>query len=212
MKNAYRFLFWWMVANYLVYLVAVLAGGGLGLVFIGTDRAESPSALGIIAVLVLTGSVTGATAGLIQRKYLRRYLLWTADGWVRWSAIGGAVAGIGLLLLVFLAVLVTGSNEEISSMVAVGALPICLLAISGGQWIALKEATRSAWLWVFGNIIAGLVFTGVLAMPIPGPLPASILLRVLLAPAAQGLISAYVIMHLFAYHAYPVDDRKKRDD
>jgi hypothetical protein len=217
-----RFLLWWLVGSVLVYPLAVIVGA-VALFVIGAVvsvvssllrvpmyRLESTVPLfsflyGAILVSAL-GAAIGFSLGHIQRHLLRRYLYWTADYWRILSTIGGIVGALLVVGAAFLLPPVRNSNQTVLLLLMV---PF-ILVVSLFQWRTLRHATRYAGVWVLANVIAGIVWSGVIIMNQPDPYSRtyglSMLLLGALAVAAQGMITGMMMLWLFERYAYPVVD------
>ncbi len=212
-----RFLLWWVIGSALVYPMAIVLGGimmvPVGMIAnffrptsyyydaaYGYDYALYNFLFGAAAVLVL-GGVIGYCVGQIQRNLLRRYLFWTADHWRRYSVAGGVIGGA---LAAFIANLLPVSAGDWKFLVM---MPVFVACLSLVQWLTLRQATRSAGLWIFANIIGGVVFSGVLVMNQPDYYSRSYSTTMFflfgLAVLAQAIITGMMMLWLFEKYAYP---------
>jgi hypothetical protein len=87
------------------------------------------------------------------------------------------------------------------------AMPVFVLVVSVFQWLSLRHAVRQAWLWILGNGIAGIVFSGVLTRNqsyFGGNVPFLALGIIALAVLGQGFITGYVMLFLFEKKLLPL--------
>jgi hypothetical protein len=215
-KELYRikpfsFMLWWIACSIFVWPLAVVV---LGLVLVPLmialqtvipDIYYSPQSsviMGIIGVPVV-GMALGLTIAMLQRWLLRQKLYWAADGWRKWSLLGGAVG----------ACIVFGMTSMINTMLpynfsekwsAFVMMPSFLLFLSAAQWFTLRNAVKQAWLWVLGNVAAGMVFSGLLTAYYDGDTSVAVLAMFALAVLAQGYITGYVLLFLFEKKLLPM--------
>jgi hypothetical protein len=216
-----RFLFWWVVASVLVYPVAAIIGGSMlpivgimgGMFSTGGNNDVLNFLYGFLALLII-GAAVGFSVGLLQSNLLRNRLHWTADHWMKYSAIGGGMgtlAYMGLLSMlgqVGNSALISGYNRSTE-----WTLLLLMPAFAGGvalaQWFALRQAVQHAWLWVLGNVAAGIAYSGIIAGNLPEAYVRDYDLRLLavlgLAVIVQGVVTGFVMLHLFEKHSYPIE-------
>lgn len=214
--KANRFLLWWVIGSIMVYPMAVILGGILmvpvGMVanfmrptsyyYYNTSyHSTLPDFFFGVAVVILLGGVIGFCVGQIQRNLLRRYLYWTADNWRRHSVMGGMG---GAILAMMVSNLLPNSAGDWKFLVM---MPVYVLCLSIAQWMTLRHATRSAGLWIFANVIGGVVFSGVLVMNQPDYYSRSyntvMFFLFGLAVFAQAVITGIMMLWLFEKYAYP---------
>lgn len=219
-----RFLLWWLVGSVLVYPLAVIVAAvtmfviaavvsGLGSILRAPFYYTAPI-FSVVYVGVMAGALgagTGFSVGHIQRHLLRRYLYWTADYWRVLSTAGGFIGGLLTAGIIFL----SPYNSTGNGIWLMPVMPLFMALVSLFQWRSLRHATRHASVWVIANIIASMVWSGVLFMNQPDPYARSYGLSMLvlgaLAVAAQGFITGFLILWLFEKYAYPAVDGDKDD-
>jgi hypothetical protein len=163
-------------------------------------------AYGLFTVLIIApivGLVIGASMSHLQRWLLRTKLYWSADNWRKWTMIGGAIAAYAVLFMTYL--MDKSYNSELSLIFA---MPVFISIVSLFQYLSLRHAVKDAWLWVLGNMVAGLVFGGLLMSNQPSGYGADAELQQVaiffLAPAALGAITGYVMLFLFEKKVLPM--------
>ncbi len=199
-----RFLWMWLIDSVGVWPAALIACALvwtpillLGVLF---GRGESlPLLLEIVtllALMTLPGMTIGYCVGDLQRNLIRTQLGWYTGGWLRWSVIGGlfggmlAVAGMWLSAHFF--------PERVQWMLL---MPLYAFGLSLGQWWVLRRLAHESWMWILGNGVAGVVFSGLFFMNQPNPAdPYASLWKLLLwlaAVLAQGAITGIVLLWLY---------------
>lgn len=149
-----------------------------------------------IALMTIPGIVVGYTVGDRQENLIDTHLRWTLRGWTRWSMAGGLIGG-------FLVIIKTLFLETLTShqFLLMSNMPIYVLCLSIAQWQILRQVAREAWLWILGNVVGGIVFSGVLFLNQPSAeLPAYIWIVLGLwglATLAQGAITGILILWLY---------------
>jgi hypothetical protein len=221
--KSWRFLGGWLVGSVLVYPMAGIAlAAVLGLLsmlmnMFGIRYIQYPHPLVQLVVAgglaALIGTVIGICVGIIQRTLLRRYLCWTADYWRRYTALGGALGAV-LVVGAFMAVSELVPDHLAEQLTSEGlpllTMPFFMAGVSFLQWRALRQATRGAALWILANIVAGIVFGGLIVMNQPPMYTrnySTIMLGLVsLAVLVQGLITGFVMMWFFERLAYPIGE------
>lgn len=210
-----RFLLWWVVASIFVYPVAVMLVAvtmmplSIFWSFLSVPSgSDLPGPLQFfigIGIVMLIGAIIGYAVGQLQRWLLRSHLYWTAEHWRSLSVAGGAIGAV-----LVLGVMMMAERVFASDYILILAMPFYVMAVSLAQWISLREAVRSAILWVFANVVAGIVYGGLLMMNEPSVYAPhytlSMLSLMLLAMIAQGVITGFVMLWLFEKHSYEVDN------
>ncbi|QPC82912.1 hypothetical protein G4Y79_00640 [Phototrophicus methaneseepsis] len=156
---------------------------------------------------VIAGGAIGFAVGSIQQYILKNILLWTADRWTLASVLGGIAGGI---IVGFMFLMDDPSLYYVHDVTIFTAMPIYITVLSMVQYLALRVAVRSGWLWVLANLVGGLVFSGLLLRnsldpAVWGDLIASLGMWAL-AIIAQGAVTGYVLLFLFERHAYPYEE------
>lgn len=217
--NSYRikgtpFLLWWMACTLFVYPMALTLGAlvmfpllmGIGFLEPNLSDYEVLFTLLALALVVPTGgAVVGFCAGQLQRWLLRTRLYWVAERWRLWSMAGGAVGSVALTLLVLVAP--DYLYEDLRLLLVL--MPAFALCLSAVQWMSLRHVVHQAWLWVLGNLAAGVVFAGLIVMNTP-PIyeygyETSVIGLWFVATLAQGAITGLVILYLFEKHLKPLE-------
>lgn len=215
-KEIYRikpfsFILWWIACSIFVWPLAVVILGlvlvpiTLGLQFLMPDLYYSPTSsmlLGILGV-PLFGLTLGLTIAILQRWLLRNKLYWAADGWRKWSLLGGAIgACIVYGITSMIDIMLPYPQSDIWSPFVM--MPAYVLSVSAAQSFALRNAVKQAWLWVLGNFVAGMVFSGLLSSYYDGNTDIGVLAMFALAVLAQGYITGYVLLFLFEKKLLPM--------
>lgn len=200
------FLLWWVACAVMVWPLAVVALAvvimPLGILFNILRpipyNSSFPDGVMVVGFVLLAGLVIAGVVGNLQRWLLRVRLYWAADRWRMWTMTGGlvgaAVVGAGRWLLDR-----TVSYSVAEDLSLLLAMPVFILFVSLGQWIALRNAVRDAWMWVLANVVAGIVFGGLLTNNQSGGV-------VILGAAVltQGIITGFVMLHLFEKKLLPM--------
>jgi hypothetical protein len=217
-KDIYRikprnFLLWWMACGVFVYPLTVMVGGLILMPIAFLAPILMPDFYmdqnGIIFTLIgvpVIGIVIGATMAWLQRWLLRGKLYWAAEGWRKWSILGG-VLGAFAVLGVSTMIRIVAPYYVADGWVMFAAMPVFVLVVSIFQWLSLRHAVRQAWLWILGNGIAGIVFSGVLTRNqsyFNGNVPFLALGIIALAVLGQGFITGYVMLFLFEKKLLPL--------
>jgi hypothetical protein len=215
MKNMYRIkafsvMGWWIVASLLIWPLAAIILGiimlPLAMVFsifepsYRADTYQLYQSIGMILAMPLVGAIIAWSMSVLQRWLLRRKLYWAADKWRRWSIIGGAVGAYAVALPLFF--IRSGDDIYVALM-----MPIFIAVVSAFQFLSLRHAVKDAWLWILGNIVAGMVFSGLLLSNRRSYEPDFGV--VMLAGASLGVITGYVMLFLFEKKLLPM---KPEDD
>jgi len=212
--KARPFLLWWVASSLFVWPLAIVIGGvlmfPLGMLlsvirppFDANQTWYTLLSFGLIVPIL--GAVIGFSIGHLQRWLFRKRLYWAADYWRRWSIGGGVLAAISVAGVVFFMQPLAMLDERVIVMVM---MPIFVSILSAVQWWLLRGAVREAWLWVLGNLAAGVVFSGLIVMNRPALSSAGYALATmglwLLAALVQGTISGFVILFLFEKKLRPM--------
>jgi hypothetical protein len=200
--NPNRFLMEWVLDKVLLWpramIACVLAWAPLAIVVVVIVQDSEPALwlriLTITAGLLLPGIAVGFVAGEAQYRLMRDHLDWQPLHWIRNSTIGGALGG-GVALLS------TAWTDSSITEQLLFAMPLFALFLSAAQWFSLRRVTHSAWLWILGNLVGGIVFTGLFLINHPGPFNPlgsfGTLFMWLLAVSAQALITGIVLLWLY---------------
>lgn len=230
--KTWQFLFWWVAGSVFVWPLGLVTSA-LGLMvfvmvigffadvfYVGDLPASLSSLLENILIALTLGGLIGWSVGVIQKNLLRKYLYWTADGWQSWSTLGGLVGSLALLIVTYAMPSNVNTITAIEQPLLI-AMPLYVLCLSAVQMVSLSHATRWPGLWVFGNVMAGLAFSGLIF--VNGPSLAatwsledgsSFLWLAALGVLTQGAMTGLVMLHLFEHHAYLPEspDERERED
>lgn len=198
--NAYHFLFAWTLQSVAVWLLGAVLCFILwipvhlvliaAVQYLGLDSLAS--ALGALVMLGLPGIVLGRCIGWIQHDLLRNQLDWEMPAWIRYSTIGGAIGGLAVVLIELVFSRWWGYGTLMLAM------PVFVAGLSLCQWLILRRHARDAWVWVWGNLCAGIVFSGLLAgNGAAAESPFVVLGSWALAAAAQSFITGVVVLWLY---------------
>ncbi len=217
--KASSFLFWWMACAVMVWPLTLLLMGlilfplgsamsALGLTQLnpgdGLLRLAYEIAIGL-GIAALFGGIAGYSLGHLQRWMLTTRLYWVAENWRSWSVAGGALGGMVSIVLVAIMpdTLYAGDNALLLLM------PVFMAMVSVLQWRSLRHVVEHAWLWVLANVTGGIIFAGLIMMNLPPESSLDYSLAVLemwfLATLVQGLVTGFVMLHLFEKHSLPMD-------
>jgi len=214
-----RFLWMWLIDSVGVWPVAMIACALawspiflLNILFIRGDF--SPPLfefISFMALLLLPGPTIGYCVGDLQRGLIRTQLVWNTRGWVRWSVVGGLFGGVLAVLGGFFSMHYFG--EPIQWMVL---MPLYVFGLSLGQWWVLRRFAEESWMWILGNVVGGIVFSGLLFMNQPDAAdPYHALWMLLLwaaAVLAQGAITGIVLLWLYDRPVNQQDNPLDDDD
>ncbi len=206
--KAIPFLLWWSASAFFVWPLSVVA---LAAILVPTGMFfnilrpvpytnDAVDTLFMFAMLLFGGVIIAAVVGKLQRWLLRTRLYWAADGWQFWTVLGGFMGALilgGLRLLMEITVGIYFADQWSVSL----AMAVFMLVVSAAQWQALRHAVRDSWLWVLGNVVAGMVFGGLASQSNNydiGPL------YFMGAVLAQGIITGFVILYLFEKKLLPM--------
>lgn len=200
-----KFLRHWMLNCVTVYPIALMLGFliwlPLGIIqhwlsaHAGlTDLAD---AFMTVTLLVLPGGVAGYCIGQAQLEVIRDTLKWQIDDdWLLYSALGGVVGGIVVILLWSL-------QADFASIEALAfwMMPIFLTCLSVSQALVLRKYAHSDWLWILANVTAGLIFSSILlrtTLHIPDLyFRPTVIILWLIAALAQGAVLGYVMLWFY---------------
>lgn len=215
-----KMMIYWVVFSLLAWpaIFMALAMITLPLLYIGSAlRLESlPLFTLILGVLTVpfVGAVIGLCMAFLQRWVLRHKLYWTADRWLLWSSVGGVVGAI-VVTVAFGFLDATDAFRHEQNSLAFMMMPIFLVVLSSFQVLSLRHAVKQSWLWILGNLVAGVVFAGVLIGNEPKythPNYNLIMMGVsLLGATSLGVITGYVMLFLFEKKLLPMQPENKDD-
>lgn len=205
----FRLLLWWIACSFFVFPLVIVTVAVIAIPSVSIIAAIVPNyyqysfldtTLTLVAIPVV-GAIIGGCMAFLQRWLLRTKLYWAADKWTRWTMIGGAV---GASLAIFAANII----QEVSPIYYYDdefflyLLPIFLGVVSMFQVLALRHAVKQSWLWIIANIVAGIVFAGVL---IGNQYHSSLYLGIiLLSVISLGLITGFTMLFLFEKKLLPM--------
>lgn len=220
--KASSFLFWWMACAVVVWPLALFLTGlmmfvlstvvsamGLAMTAPGAGSLRLVYEIGVgLFMTTLVGGIIGFSVGHLQRSLLQTRLYWVAENWRFWSAAGGILGGIvcGLLLVINPAFVF---DFQADGMLLVLLMPFFMAAVSALQWRSLRHVVDHAWLWVLSNVAGGMIFAGLILMNQPPTYTVNYSLGIiglwLLATLAQGLVTGFIMLHLFETHLLPME-------
>lgn len=214
--NAFSMMAWWIACSLFIWPLAAVTLSvmllPLGMIF----SAFYPSPYDAVAYqlydtarLFLLAPIVGAGVGfsmaLLQRWLLRSKLYWAADNWRKWSIVGGIVAACVLLAANYFVILLP--SQFIYQNFAVLAMPVFITIVSVFQYLSLRHAVKDAWLWILGNLVAGMVFSGLLLNNQTSAYDDAELYNlfmIILAPTVLGTITGFVMLFLFEKKLLPM--------
>jgi hypothetical protein len=193
--NPNRFLRQWMLSALCVWPVVGLAcfvlWSPITLLFAmlgGYSNYEIISQIAsFLSLLIMPGFVIGFFVGNFQRNLLLDELFWEIDGWQRQSIIGAIFGGCLVIFGSFLQI------ERGWFFI----MPVFVFGLSSAQWFSLRHQSRDAWLWILGNVAAGIVFSSLMPQQVENANPLIFLGLWAVAAAAQGLITGVVMLYLY---------------
>ena len=163
--NANHFLRQWLAHSLVLWPVAVVASVlawlplAVLMVFFA-QGSELPLLLKIVnsfALMLIPGAAIGYCAGSSQLSLMRDYLNWQPENWIRYSTIGGTLGSFVVLLTT---IILRDMMPTITQLMI--AMPLFALMYSLLQWWTIRKTTRDSWMWVLGNVVGGIVFSGLL--------------------------------------------------
>ncbi|MGB7338922.1 MAG: hypothetical protein WBC91_08530 [Phototrophicaceae bacterium] len=210
----YAFLLHWVINAVGVWLVAsvasLIAWVPIAVLISVLDQypvlAPIVRVISTVAIFTIPGMSIGYILGEVQQNILRDFLKWDfAPHWVRYSSIGGLIGGIAVIG--FSVLFGAALPERIQWMML---LPLFILPISIMQWRILDPIAHEAWMWILGNLVAAIVFSGLFfstqPMPFIEALPVASLILWLMAAIALGAITGVVILWLYQHQISEWDD------
>jgi hypothetical protein len=219
--KASSFLLWWMACAVMVWPLALICMGlilfPLGTIFNGLGLSSLNPGAGLmrlayelvtgLAVAALLGGIIGFSVGQLQRWLLTTRLYWVAENWRMWSIAGGALGGIACLVLAVLMPSLPYVADENAPLLL---MPVFMAGVSALQWRSLRHVVKHAWLWILANISGGVIFAGLIMMNLPPEYSLNYSLGVvglwLLATLVQGLVTGFIMLHLFESHPLPMEN------
>lgn len=151
--------------------------------------------------LTIAGSISGMIIGRLQQSLFRKRFYWEAQSWVKWSGLGGLLAGFitgGMLdVTQYLGGfdLVDYFSDEyialkLSIILAVGIL-------SAVQMVPLRHVVKQAWFWVLAYVGAAIVSVSLIfSLRFP-----QAFLAFVLSLLCWGLIPGATLLYLFKTQA-----------
>lgn len=202
--NPNRFLRHWMMHAIGVWAVAAIASliawSPIAILISVLGQYDSLTFLiniiSTVAIFTIPGAVIGYMIGDFQRNLVRDLLRWDLTGWIKHSTFGGLIGGIAVII----GMMVFGGYlpERIQWMLT---LPIFIMPLSISQWWLLRTSTREAWMWILGNLVGAIVFSGLFfnTQTIPFSLiePLGGFLTWVFAAASLGIITGIVMLWLY---------------
>lgn len=204
--NTNKFLRHWLLNSVTVWIYTMVMGVAvyfpLAMLFnIFSDSGPISELILILvalfAFLLLPGAVVGYCIGEAQYGLLRDMLGWRLQHWRRMTTIGGMLGGSFVMLM-----LTIMQPDQVENVGVLLVMPVMMFVLSSFQAWVLRHKVQPVWLWVLGNVVGGLAFSGVLFMNTPGgddglAFLFSVLSLWLLAALAQGFLTGYVMVWLY---------------
>lgn len=154
--KAKRFLLWWIIFSSFIWCLALPLGIWLiPIIFF-------PLLLTLIIPPIL-GALIGLFIAIFQRHLIYNRLYWEAEDWLRNSSIGGAIGllvAVGITLALYYITDFEHADYYARPFYFYVFMPSFLFCISSAQTLSLRHAVGHSWLWVLGNLVGGIVFTG----------------------------------------------------
>ena len=209
--NAFSTIAWWIVCSIFVWPLAAVALAvvvvPIGFVFsifqphYNSSVYDSFEWLTILIITPIAGAVIGACMSFLQRWLLRTKLYWAADNWRKWTIIGAALGAYAVLIL---SNTLNHFQPYRGDSAIIFSMPIFIGIISAFQYLALRHAVKVAWLWIMGNIVGGIVFSGLIYSYHIASYGTNTEFVIFLAPAVLGAITGYVMLFLFEKKVLPM--------
>ena len=211
--NPNRFLRHWLMHAIFVWIVSAVASliawSPVAILIAVLGQYDSlfflVNILSTVAILIIPGAVIGYMVGDFQRNLVRDLLGWDLTPWIKYSIMGGVIGGLSVIAGMML--FGTYLPERIQWMIT---LPLFILPLSACQWWVLRQTTRDAWMWILGNVVAGIVFSGLFfstqTMPFVLAEPLSSLFTWLIAAGSLGIITGIVMLWLYERPITEFDD------
>ncbi len=164
---------------------------------------DTSASLLILLVLVLAGSIEGATLGFAQWLALQRAL--PAITWQRWTGATALAASLAWLLGMLPNTIGDLTGSTVLMMIGwVAVAPALLVSIGVGQWLVLRQHVARAARWIPANALAwtlGLVatFVGPMFISETTPVPLAVAIGVasgVLMGAVVGAITGLSLVRL----------------
>jgi hypothetical protein len=213
--DEWSFIKMWVIYSVVVYPLAIvlLVVGFFGTGFITNffrPLFPSPRIMELVALMFIGGSI-GFAVGILQTSVMRRHLFWTADRWQTYSVIGGIIGSLIVMGIMWVsqAFQPYGYNSWQSqsfSSFNVWAMPVFMLFVSAMQWLSLRQAVSRAWLWIAVNVLAGIIFVG-LVNNVGDSISRNGFLYILFiffVPSVQGFVTGVSLLYLFKRFGYPM--------
>lgn len=168
--NANHFLRQWLAHSLVLWPIVVVASVlawlplAILMVFLaqGSDLPFILRIINSVALMLIPGAAVGYCAGTSQLNLMRDHLKWQPKNWIHWSTIGGTLGSFAVLMIT-----ITFRQTMPSITQLMIAMPLFALCYSLGQWWTIRESTREAWMWILGNVVGGIVFSGLLFLNQP---------------------------------------------
>lgn len=211
--NPNRFLRHWLMHAIFVWVVSAVASliawSPVAILIAVLGQYESlfflVNILSTVAILTLPGAVIGYMVGDFQRNLVRDLLGWDLTHWIKYSIIGGVLGGLSVIA--GMVVFGTSLPERVQWMLT---LPLFIVPLSACQWWVLRPTTRDAWMWILGNLVAAIVFSGLFfstqTMPFSRAEPLSSVFNWLFAAGSLGIITGVVMLWLYDRPISEFDD------
>lgn len=149
-----------------------------------------------LAFFTIPGAVIGYVIGDFQQTLMRQHLHWDVSEWVKFSVFGGFIGGMLVILMMLL--FGTQVSEQVQLILA---LPLYILPLSVAQWWTIRRDALEAWMWILGNVVGAIVFSGLFFINQPLPLtdaqPINMIIMWLIAASALGIITGIVMLWLY---------------
>lgn len=168
---ALRFLFSWTLQHALIFLKALLVGiVAIGVLSATVLRLLPNAAMEAFVTSFILGGLVGMLIGETQQKVLRHFHIWDAEHWRLVSALGGAMGGV----LLFIIINNSGSLHQVyfgSRNIAVPRgrwvsqipswwlMPSFMGALAFAQSVFLRRFVARAWLWWLACVMGAMMFS-----------------------------------------------------
>lgn len=207
--NTGQFLREWLAASVFVWPLVlgawVVTWIPVGFLFNTIGQTLLGELVAWLLLLILPGALVGYIVGDAQSSIMRDTLRWWSPQWARRSAIGGLMGGVLVLALNY--IFDASISDHLQWVVS---MPLFVLCLSIGQWSALRHMTADAWLWIVGNLTGGIIFSSLVFINAPVmQAPWLQFVWFVVAAAAQGAVTGYVIIWLYERLRRTPDDERE---
>lgn len=210
-----KMLLWWIACSFFVFPLTIVTVAVLAIPTVSIIAAIVPNyyeydfieSIATLLAIPAIGAIMGGCLAFLQRWLLRTKLYWAADKWTRWTILGGAV-GASIAVLASIIMETLSPSFYFYDEFWLYLLPVFLGVVSIFQALALRHAVKQSWLWIIANIVAGMVFAGVLTgneLNYIDPFSGWIVLGIgVLSVTSLGLITGFTMLFLFEKKLLPM--------